>query len=76
MGTSPGYTYYPFVGPRPNVKTTGGNNTIKLTISQLPPHKFYLFADESEKDRGYDLPEINNPEHKNRSIIWKHDHDY
>ena len=75
MGTSPGYTYYPFVGPRPNVKTTGGNNTIKLTISQLPPHRFYLFANESATDRWYDRDRAQNREHRDRSVLVENNHD-
>lgn len=45
MGTEPGRAgRYPREPRQPKVGLKGGNNNIKLTIEQLPPHYFYVVA--------------------------------
>lgn len=73
MGTAPSTST--FGREKKNIWIKGGNDSIKLTISQLPPHKFHLFADEVGRDRGFDRGWAQNEEHKNRSVIWENDHD-
>ena len=49
----------------------GGNKEINLTISQLPSHYFYLFADNTTKDRGYDHGWN---QYKQYSVAWENYH--
>ena len=63
------------MGSRNNSKETGGENSINLTVNQLPPHKFHLFADEAVKDRGYDKGRASNQAHHNSTVVWENNHD-
>lgn len=63
------------MGSNSNIKGKGGHERINLSIDQLPSHKFYLFADQTTRDRWYDRPRANNYNHKNCTVAWENDHD-
>lgn len=45
------------MGSNSNIKGKGGNSEINITISQLPPHYFYVAAAGSDGMKIYDNPE-------------------
>ena len=55
----------------------GGSSSITLSTDQLPPHRFYLFANESVEDRWYDRKRIkkNWNGYRNCSVTWEHKHE-